>query len=164
MSIHSAQHKICHISEKHFKKATQRVYEAITDALPEVQAKVSYQKFLQLQSQAFFSKPFEEAQKVEFRIERDIPEDKLQKREETTVFMLIASRAINEIEGIEDYADPLSLYIRLTEVHEHACPINYLKLASAAKIDFTHDIIGMINEYNSETKSLGMFLPRFAAD
>lgn len=80
-------------------------------------------------------------------------------KQELTTIMGIAKRA--DADGLLMF-DRMSLYMDIQNVHE-TTPLRLDELLTADEANFHHDIVGIQNNFNRESKELeNHFLPRFA--
>ena len=86
----------------------------------------------------------------------------MQKNDFKTI-SLIAKRALTDIPALNNHTDHMSLMMDIEFTHE-ASPIKLDELLAADPGNFGHDIIGIHNHFNRETKKLeNGFSPRYTA-
>src|SRR4051812_18841212 len=82
-------------------------------------------------------------------------------RDEMVVIMRIVARAFEQIPTLKKYGK-LSLLMDL-EACQADVPLGLEQLLLASPFDFAHDVVGIINHMDRQTKKLsGCFLPRYA--
>lgn len=82
------------------------------------------------------------------------------KKVEMNIVFRIVNRGYPIMKG--HYKTRLDMIMDIEAAHED-CPLNLIKLLEADDSNFYHDIIGIYNNLNRQTKKLeNCFVPRFA--
>jgi len=98
--------------------------------------------------------------KTTAEVEEFMKRDAVAIQKKWDLVMAIADRAWEKMKA--NYKDKLSLMMDIDATNEN-CPLKLQELLEAKDADFYHDIIGIHNNLNRQTKKLeNCFLPRFA--
>lgn len=81
-------------------------------------------------------------------------------KSEYRLMAAVAKRAVRELQIDREYSD---IEMDIAACHCNGCALQLAELLEADRLDFAHDIFGIVKHLNRETGKLqDCFLPRFA--